>query len=501
MSQSLSQVLSQQMRMEQRLTPQLIQSMNILQLPVTDLEALIDEEMEKNPALELVEDADPSSDGHTAEQTERNDSLPSIPRIPATDGTVENRTDETSPSFQRLEQLSRQYDMDFEDAGYKRSVARDSERDAKLDALANAADRTITLQDHLTSQWSLMDVDPEIRRAGEAIIQHLDDDGYLRIELDDIASRLSPPPSSDVMHKALREVQSLDPPGVGARNVRECLLLQLDALPGDNCIERAIIENHLDSAARNLLPAIAKATGYRVEEISAALNVIRTTLHPHPGRLVSRRSEPPVRPDVIVEYSGSGGELEVRLARGNGPRLRVSPQYLHMARSRDTDKSAREFARRGVEAASALIDAIEFRRNRLLDVARLIADRQKEFFDLGPHGLRPLRMSEVAEELGCDPSTVSRTVADKYVQTPRGIYPLRYFFLGGTETQSGEVTSWESIRDRVVQIIRGEDPYHPLTDDQIVDLLKKEGIDISRRTVAKYRQVLDIPPARRRRKY
>lgn len=477
------------MRMEQRLTPQLIQSMNILQLPVADLEALIEQEMEKNPALEPQEGA--------GERTES----------PSEDGapkaSPEAGLDDTSPSFQRLERLSRQYDMDFEDAGtgYRRTAQRDGERDGKLDAMANAADRNVTLHEHLLPQWSLLDIDAEERRAGEAIIQHLDNDGYLRVGLEEIAAKLSPPPTLEEMEFALWDVQTLEPLGVGARDVRECLLLQLDALPGDNRIERTIIADHLDSAARNMLPAIARATSYRVEEISAALDAIRTTLHPHPGYLVARRSEPPIRPDIIVEYAGAGGDLDVRLARGNDPRLRVSSQYLNMAKARDGDKTVRDFARRGVDAASTLIDAIAFRRNRLLDVARLIITRQKEFFDIGPNGLKPLRMSEVAEELGCDPSTVSRTVADKYVQTPRGIYPMRCFFLGGLETESGEITSWGSIRDKVAQIIRGENPFSPLTDDEIVDLLKNEGVELSRRTVAKYRQVLDIPAARRRRKF
>lgn len=474
------------MRMEQRLTPQLIQSMNILQLGVSDLEALVEQELEKNGALETEEIAEPTA------------AVAEPPKAP-TDG----QSDALSESFTRLDRLAREYEMDFDDPGrnFRKPAGGGDERDAKMDAMANTASRGQSLQEHLLAQWSLLDLSPVIREAGTAIINQLDDNGYLRATLEEVAAKVKPPQPLEIMEEALVEVQLLDPPGVGARDLRECLLLQIDGLPGDNRIERAIVDQHLDEAARNLLPAIARSTGYSVEEISAALDVIRKELHPHPGRLVGERAEPAIRPDVIVEYADTGGDLTVRLARGNDPRLRVSPQYVEMAKSRAIEKDVREFARKGIEAAGALIDAVQFRRQRLLEVARIITERQHEFFEIGPQGLRPLRMSELAEQLSCDPSTISRTVADKYVQTPRGIYPMRYFFTGGTETDTGEVTSWDSVRSRVAEIIKGEDNKDPLNDDQIVDILKKEGIEISRRTVAKYRQVLDIPPARRRKKF
>lgn len=490
MSQSLSQYLGQHMRLEQRLTPQLIQSMNILQLGVTDLESLIAQELEKNGALELAEpEGGKGAVGVNGAEPDGNGVAPG-------DGV-----DATSPSFTRLDRLAREYELDFEDAGSSFRRGAPEDRDSKLDAMANTAGRGITLQEFLLEQWSMLELPDDVRGAGELIINHLDESGYLRIGLEELAAKSKPPTPLPVLEEALFQVQLLDPPGVGARDLKECLLLQVEALPGDNRIERAIIEHHLDEAARNMLPAIAKATGFSIAEVSAALDVIRKQLHPHPGRQVVDRSEPPIRPDVIVEYADTGGGLTVRLAKGNEPRLRISPQYLEMARSKQTDKEVRDFARKGIEAAGALMDAVQFRRNRLLDVANIIVDRQREFFEIGPQGLRPLRMSEIAEQLQCDPSTVSRTVADKYMQTPRGIFPLRSFFTGGTETDAGEVTSWDSVRNRVAEIIKAENPHDPLNDDQIVELLKKEGIEISRRTVAKYRQVLDIPPARRRKRF
>ncbi len=486
MSQALSQVIGQYMRMEQKLTPQLIQSMAILQMPVADLEALIAEELEKNGALEVEErfepaDAKPNTDGHTLTKAEA----------------------EEVAAFQRLDRLSRDYDLDLDESRSFSShrKANASERDGKMEAMANTACRPASLQEYLLGQWVLLDLEDDIRRAGEAIIDHLDDDGYLRVPLTDISEKARPAIEPEVIDWALFEVQNLEPYGVGARDVRECLTIQLDAQPGDTRIERQIVEHHLEDVARNRLPAIAKATGYSIGEVNEAIRAIRESLHPHPGYLVTERQVPPIRPDVLVEYAETGGGLTLRLARGNAPRLRISTQYLEMAKDKSNGKDVRDFARKRVEAAGALMDAVGFRRSRLLDVAQAIVDKQRDFFEFGPEALNVLRMSDLAVELECDPSTISRTVADKYMQTPRGIYPLRCFFTGGTETQDGQTTSWDSVKARVAEIIKSEDPTSPLNDDRIVDRLKGEGIDLSRRTVAKYRQQMDIPPARQRKQY
>ncbi|RJP35933.1 MAG: RNA polymerase sigma-54 factor [Phycisphaerales bacterium] len=486
MSQSLSQTLGQYMRLEQRLTPQLIQSMSILQMPVADLETMIAEELEKNSALEVEERAAPQ---------------------PPADGNGQatlEKPNEDAVSFDRLDDLSRAYDLNNDDlARFRRGVgAGPGERDAKMEAMANTPGPSESLQEHLLTQWKTTEfADDEVRRAGEVIINHVDDDGYLRVPLAELCGKCRPPVSMETMETALFEVQCLEPNGVGARDVKECLLLQLDALPGDNRIERTLIQEHLEDVARNRIPAIARATGYSIGEIMEAIKVIRAWLHPHPGYLLVSRDVPPIRPDVIVEYAETGGGLTVRLARGNTPRLRVSPNFMDLARDRSADKDVRDFARKRVEAAGALIDAVAFRRSRLLDVARAIVEHQREFFETGPEAMQVLRMSDLAVELNCDPSTISRTVADKYVQTPRGIFPLRGFFTGGTETEAGETTSWDTVKARVAEIIRTEDPKAPLNDDRIAAQLKEGGIEISRRTVAKYRQQLDIPNARQRMEY
>ncbi len=486
MAQYLSQTLGQQMRMEQRLTPQLIQSMAVLQKPVAELEAFIAQALESNAALELAEPTVPAPEAMAAETAGE----PAVAESPQERG------------FSRLNRFSRDYDFDgAERAPFSPRRASDDDGDAKMAAMANTAGRGISLQEHLLNQWSLTEFDEQLRRGGEAIINRLDPDGYLRVPLAEIAESARPPVDVPTLERALPSVQELEPAGIGARDVVECLLLQLDALPGDNTIERTIVRTHLDDITHNRLPAIAKATGFSTGEIAEAIKAIGSALYLHPGYLVGQRSAPAIRPDVVIDYAETGGGLSVRLARGNMPHLRIRDDVAALARSKENGKETRDFARKHVEEAAALIDAVHFRRQRLLEVARAIAEKQREFFDLGPSGLKVLRMGDLAQELGCDPSTISRTVADKYVQTPRGIFPLRYFFTGGTETHDGETVGWDRVKTRVRELVDGEDRADPLNDDQIAATIKKEGIEISRRTVAKYRQQLNIASARQRRQY
>lgn len=477
------------MRLEQRLTPQLIQSMNILQKSVTDLEAHVNEALESNAALELAEPEQPGSLESGAAPTAPQDAP----------------QQENEDSFSRLDRLSRDYDLGFDNRApqFTGRVRESGEPDAKMGALANTADRGATLQEHLIEQLAFADLSPEHRRACEAVIDHVDPDGYLRARTDEIATGEQPPLDLPLVEDAVLHIQRLEPAGVGARDVIECLLLQLDRLPGDNGIERELIKNHLDAIGRNLLPSVAKATGFTVGEISAALDVMKQNLVLHPGMLVGGHDEPPIRPDAIVEYADTGGGLTVRLTRGNTPKLTINSEVADLVKAKTggVDKETREFAKKQVESASALIDAVNFRRSRLLEVVRIVVERQRDFFDVGAEGLKALRMSDLADELQCDPSTISRTVAEKYLQTPRGIYPLRYFFTGGTQTDEGESVGWDQIKTQVKELVDREDPAKPLKDDQIADLLKERGIEISRRTVAKYRQQLDIPNARRRQKY
>ena len=515
MAQYLSMLPSQQMRLEQRLSPQLVQSMEILQLPLLALEAKVREEMETNPVLE-----EPEPEAIVREEA------------PHEEPPVSEASQAEADSFERLDRLSREYEIDPGDLPYGRSRSgNNGERDSKMDAMANTASRGESLREQLIRQWSLIETDEAVRKAGEAIIDWMDDDGYLRTEaehhqykgddepietrpliihrteeerrrlMEEIAHSRTPPIDVDVLEKALSLVQTLEPVGVGARDLSECLLIQLAAKEETDPFYEELVKHHLVELGKNMYPAVARATGRSIEEIQQALKLIGKLNH-HPGLLVQPAEVPRISPDIIIDYSDDGDGYTVRLARGNTQRLRISPQYREMLQDKTVDKETREFLKKRLESAGVLIDAIKYRRERLLEIAKVLLERQSEFFDFGPQFLKVLRMRDLAEEFGCDPSTISRTVDGKYVQTPRGLFPLRQFFSGGTTDASGESVSWNSIKSKVKEIIDNEDKANPLTDDEIMKMINEQTtVPIARRTVAKYRAQLGIPSQRERKVY
>lgn len=493
MSQILSQVPRQLLQQQQRLTPQLIQAMDILQLNALALESRIAQELDANPALELVPPDDepaapPSSEAATADQAE-------TAPILITEGG-------DSRDFERLDNLVREYDW-LDDGEYRGTMSKArslEESEGKLDAMANTPARPASLQDYLLSQWNLTDVDDRTRKIGTALIAAIDASGRLTTPLDQIPLEVDPPPDQDELSAVLAEIQALDPPGVAARSLQECLLLQLEALGGNNELEQRIIQHHFEDLQKNRLPAIAKGLHVSLDEVKAAIQVIGS-LSLHPGSEVTEERTPPIVPDVIVDYDEQEGRYEARLARGNLRELRIAPEFRELLERARNDKQVRDFAKQKIEAASAIIDAVRFRRERLLDVAQAVVDAQRDFLDRGEQHLKVLRMSDLAARFNCDPSTISRTVDEKHIQTPRGIYPLRWFFTGGAETDEGDALGWASIKAKVQEIVANEDKANPLSDDEIVARLKAEGVDIKRRTVAKYRAQLAIPPARQRKQY
>jgi RNA polymerase sigma-54 factor len=493
LSQLLSQIPRQLLQQQQRLTPQLIQAMDILQLNALALESRIDQELDSTPALELMAgDDEPAAPVEAPEAPERAEGEQVL--------VVEEGG---AGDFERLDNLVREYDLLDDDGEYRgtRSRARQSEEgDLKLDAMANTAARPVGLHDYLHEQWHLVEAAPRIREIGARIIDRLEPSGRLTTPLPEIAAEVQPPASAAEVEEALVEVQLLEPAGIAARTLQESLLLQLEALPGNNELEQRIIREHFEDLQKNRLPVIARALGVDVEEIKAAIRVI-ATLSLQPGAEIGGSEPPAIVPDVIVEYDDEADRYEVRLARGNTRELRISSEFRELLENSRGDKQTREFVKQKIEAASAIIDAVRFRRERLLEVARAVVEAQREFLDKGEQYLRVLRMSDLAVRFECDPSTISRTVDEKYMQTPRGIYPLRQFFTGGAETEDGDALGWASIKAKVEEIIAKEDKQNPLNDDEIVEQLKAAGIEIRRRTVAKYRAQLGIPAARQRREY
>lgn len=491
------------MRMEQRqlLTRRMIQSMEILQLPLAALEERIDQELQANPVLEL-RTRDPDAPRPPADPSEPNGHEPNRP--------LDLNDVETAGQFRRLERMGDYLDNEefATNAGPYRPRTDDTDRDAKLDALAAAPDRRTNLADHLLAQWRLLDVEPRLRSAGELIIGYLDADGYLRTTFEQIRYEAKQPVSDDDLRDALALVQTLEPAGVGARNLAECLLLQLDAIEKDEELakghdfelERALLRDHARDLELNRYPQISRKLGRPIDELKAAVRRL-ARLHPHPGRQIGPTEAPPIVPDAIVYYDQDTDRYEIKMTRDPAPSLMIRKRYEKMARDRTVERKTREFLNNNIRNARWLVEAIEQRRNTIQRVIRVVVDAQRDFFDLGPEHLKPLPMIQVADQLGIHVATVSRAVSEKWIQTPRGLFPLRRFFSGGTTNADGEEMSWDAVKEKLKAILDAEDKRHPLNDDQIVKKLQEQGIKLARRTVAKYRDLLNIPTARQRRQF
>jgi RNA polymerase sigma-54 factor len=301
----------------------------------------------------------------------------------------------------------------------------------------------------------------------------------------------------EIAEGALRVVQRLDPPGCGARTLKECLMLQL--IPGMPYYEelKTLISNHLEDLENNRLPQIAKRTGWTIEKIQEVWHELRK-LKPKPGSDFTATTAPSVTPDVFVDRN-EAGTYEVRLEDGQLPSLYISPYYRKLLRDEGTNAETREYIKRKINSAQWLIESIEQRRSTLTRVSQAIVDHQTKFLDDGPDHIEPLKMQQIADKVGVHVTTVSRAVDDKWIQTPRGIFPLKRFFVGGTTSADGEEVAWDRVRIKLQEIIDNEDKTKPLSDDAIVEELGKAGITVARRTVTKYRKAMNIPSSRGRR--
>lgn len=465
------------LRMEQKmkLAPQIIQSIEILQLSLLALEERIQTELEENPVLEME--------------------APVTETVETTDG--DGRTgEEVSEDFGHLADLDQDWREYFAQSS-SRSI-RSVERDKKLDAMQNTAARGMSLQDHLLSQMAFIEIGPRKKEIAENIICNLDNNGYLQYPLEEIVGAMGGTVTQVEAEEVLKLVQSMDPPGVGARTLEECLLLQLS--PEDECsdLARVLVTSHLDDIRANRFPKIAKDTGRSLEEVKRTIELV-LTLNPKPGALYDTTEPAYILPDVIVEERN--GEYEVRLEETGMPRLIISPFYRNLLRRDGGNPQTRDYVRKKIQAARWLIDSIEQRRNTLLRVARATVDSQREFMIRGVAVLKPLRMQDIARRVGVHVSTVSRAIADKYMQTPQGIFEMKYFFTGGTPRGDGDMASWNSVKQRIRQLIEVEDKRSPLSDEEIASRLTARSIDVSRRTVTKYRKAMGIPSSRRRRIY
>lgn len=501
--------LGQQMK----LAPRMIQSMEILQLSSQALEERIEQELENNATLEIAgPEADEPTDGDQGD--EQSETI-----IQERELDLDNSTG--ADDFERLGEMESNYSEAFDneysaaratsdegETGFRERVRNDGERDAKMDAMANTASRTESLGEQLRKQWALASVDDRTRSLGELIIGFIDEDGLIRTPPEEIAAKAPPgedPPTDDEIDSAILALQrALEPTGIAARSVPECILLQLDARQRDEGVsyhtERELIQSHYDDLIRNRLPRIAERAGLTIDEITHAIERMHR-LDFAPGRRLAADEPQAMTPDVIVVYDEESDRYLAALNDRMTRSLRINEDYLKMARDKSVEKQTRDFIKTNLRNAQWLLDAVSQRSHTLLRVVNVVLMAQREFFDEGPESLRPLPMTQVADQLGIHVATVSRAVSGKYIDTPRGVFPLRQFFSGGTQTESGEEVSWDAVRAKLKELVDNEDKGAPLSDDALAEALKENGVEIARRTVAKYRSQLSIPSARLRRKF
>jgi len=473
--------MSQQLRQQMVLAPQLRQSLEMLQLPMLELRAVIQKEMEQNPAIEDVRD--PSEVSIEAEQPQ-----------PEKEGAAEEPLD-FDAEFEAITRLDDAWRDYFLQGMENAPAAEDAEerRQYMLDSIR----QPVSLQDHLLDQLPLADLDDEQTRNAEMIIGHVDEDGYFRTDLQTLAFQSGA--TVEQLEAVLRTVQEFHPPGIGARSLRECMLLQIRTLPPspDRDLAQQVVEDHLDALAANHRREILKALHTDAERLDRAVGMIRA-LDPRPGRAFSPETIEYVEPEVIVRKVD--GRYVVQVDDDNLPHIRISSHYRRLLEAPAVTAEVKSYIRERIRAGVFLIKSIHQRQRTIFRIASEIVAAQQEFLEKGVAHLRPMTMAAVAAKVGVHETTVSRTVANKYMRTPNGLFELKYFFTPGLKTDAGPAVSNRTVQDMIAHRVGAEDPANPLSDQAIQEALQKEGIQVARRTVAKYRLMLKIPPSHLRRR-
>jgi RNA polymerase sigma-54 factor len=511
----LSPRLQLKVAQKQILTPGLVQMVSLLQMNRLELKELISQEVAQNPVLEesgVGEELTPQ-EVQTLLEAERNgtpadegflEASESPHHLAAVEARAESTMVDGAPSEAEAAETpepaaSDPFDeIDFGtffdeylDPGYKSPASEITERPS-FETYLSAPE---TLTDHLESQLALVLLGDEVRSAAESIIGNLDACGYLEERLEDIAD--SDGHSMEVLTEALRVVHTLDPSGVGARTVQECLLLQLESRNGRGGVAWQIVSDHLGLLETRHIKEIAKALNRPMEQIEIAVDVIKH-LDPRPGLRYSGPGARQIEPDVYITKDGDDWIIE--LDDDDIPQLRLNSQYRRMLdRNQEENKDVRNYVKERFQSALLLMKNIEQRKQTIMKVCQSVVRRQTDFLNAGLDQLKPMMIKDVAEEIGVHPSTVSRAVANKYAHTPQGVFELRYFFSEAVQGPAGSATPLLLVKRRVKKMIDEEDPRHPLTDDQLTAMLRGEGIDVTRRTVAKYREDMKIPSTHQRR--
>jgi RNA polymerase sigma-54 factor len=488
---------STQLRQELKINPRLYQAMDLLYMPLLDLQQHLKQELLVNPFLELIEPEEEEEEQEAAEEDENQPT--DLAETPA----AEEPQRDTDGEIDWEEILLDGFD----------TVGRREEHEEREYYEPVTVERH-ELDDHLRDQVTLLELTPRQRLLAEEFIGNINEDGYLTCPLEELLEGINelvaraaeaageegdlPLYTMAEAEEMLGIMQGLDPAGIGARNLRECLLIQLREAGKESSLEGRLVSEAFDELINHRWSEISKRFGVNSAEVQHAADEV-AKLDPKPGLRYSNATDNYIVPDLVVEKID--GRYHVFINDANLPRLRLSRTYQEIARDRRKfEGENKEFISNKLNSANWMIQAIEQRRQTMLKVMNFIVERQRDFFEKGVQYLKPLTLREVAEHIGMHESTVSRVTNEKFVQTPRGVLPLKFFFSSGLSTTGGEDVSARGIKDQIQKLVSSEDPRNPLTDQAIVNILRDQGVNIARRTVAKYRDQLGVLSARMRKR-
>ncbi len=466
--------LSQSQHLQMVLAPQLRQSLEMLQLPMMELRALVQQELEQNPTIEET----PTRMEH----------------IEVDSGTAPEEKHELDfkDEYEVLARLDSEWrDYFLQDIQHRPYT---EESDEKRQFMLDSIQQRVSLQEHLIEQLHLTGLSDEDARLGELIIGSLNDEGYLTTPIEELAQAANLDAAR--LHDTLAIVQDFNPIGVAARDLRECLLLQLERLGHQHELATRIVEHHFDKLGARRYNDMANALNVPIEAIHAATALI-ASLNPKPGLAFSDETTAVVLPEVIVRKVE--GKYLVFLNDDQLPHVRISHHYRTLMDNPETQDEVKDYIRERIRSGAFLIRSIEQRQQTIFRIATEIVAKQTDFLDQGVSMLKPMTMAEIATIVGVHETTVSRTVSGKYMQTPRGMFDMKYFFTPGIRTTDGTTLSNKTVRDIIDQMVTREDSQHPLSDQEIMESLTRQGIPVARRTIAKYRLMLRIPPSHLRR--
>ncbi len=499
----LGMQLSQRLTQSLVLAPQLQQSLALLQAPTLELKALVEQELQQNPVLEEISAPEVEAsekvtgdDGETESTADPAEPPEDVQFDSATEKPAESAeaADNFQAEFERMVQLDQEWRDRFSPTNTPiRATAEDEER---RQFMFDSLTAETSLAEHLIEQVRDTNLNEEQRVIAELLIGNIDDYGQLKATLDELAAATNLP--ADKISDVLNVIQSFDPPGVGARDLRECLMLQLERSGQQETLEYLIIRDFMDALGKRRIPDIARGTGRSIEEVQLALARIGQ-LEPRPGRIFLNAVEQYVAPEVFVTRVGD--DFAVTTNDDQIPHLRISNVYKDLMSQGGDNAEVREYIREKIRTGKFFIKSLQQRQQTIANIGKEIVKRQREFMDKGVAHLKPMTMAQVAEVVGVHETTVSRAVSGKFIETPQGVFEMKFFFTAGLQTASGTDVSNACVKDMVAEIFKNENPAKPLSDQEAVRMLTDKGINIARRTIAKYRDELGILPSNLRKVY